>query len=205
LGHHMTSRHSGELLHKCTIGECTEAFTEASILKNHLRVFHKVMPHHCSTCGEMFDKRMELNRHKEHCKMTSLAVEKWLTESPLMVEHVDEPTDGNTVNDNMESIADDLFEEEIEKEKESRPKSEKRVENIALSTSHQCLVCSKIFKSQVWTTILQVCTTKKGLTRSENFLVIYARSLLVHWVVWRSICAFIPANALTSVLSMNAL
>ncbi|GMS90302.1 hypothetical protein PENTCL1PPCAC_12477, partial [Pristionchus entomophagus] len=152
LGHHMTSRHSGELLHKCTIGECTEAFTEASILKNHLRVFHKGKPHHCSICGEMFDKRMELNRHKEHCKMTSLTVKTWLTESPLMDKHVDEPTDGKTVNDNMESMADNLFEEAIEKEeaswKDSRPKSEKRVANIALSTSRQCLVCSKMFKSK---------------------------------------------------------
>ncbi|GMS90288.1 hypothetical protein PENTCL1PPCAC_12463, partial [Pristionchus entomophagus] len=63
LGCHMT-RHSGYRPHKCTIAECTESFANASILKTHLRVFHKMKPFRCSICGEMFYKYKKLVRHK---------------------------------------------------------------------------------------------------------------------------------------------
>ncbi|GMS90283.1 hypothetical protein PENTCL1PPCAC_12458, partial [Pristionchus entomophagus] len=65
LGIHLTCRHSEELLHKCTIGECTERFANVSQLKQHLREMHKLKPFQCSICGEMFDWFKELEEHKK--------------------------------------------------------------------------------------------------------------------------------------------
>ncbi|GMS90281.1 hypothetical protein PENTCL1PPCAC_12456, partial [Pristionchus entomophagus] len=57
--------HTGDRPHKCTIGECSEAFANASLLKNHQRVVHKVKPFECSICGEKFDMITQLTRHKK--------------------------------------------------------------------------------------------------------------------------------------------
>ncbi|GMS90311.1 hypothetical protein PENTCL1PPCAC_12486, partial [Pristionchus entomophagus] len=71
--------HTGELPHKCTVGDCPEGFTSSAALKQHHREVHKLKPFDCSICGEKFYKFGWLIHHKrEHEKESpdSLNVEK---------------------------------------------------------------------------------------------------------------------------------
>ncbi|GMS90323.1 hypothetical protein PENTCL1PPCAC_12498, partial [Pristionchus entomophagus] len=107
-------------------------------------------------CGEMFDFLCQLTRHKaahvvmpsqkDTMNVSALAEEKSLNEQPSMNENMDEPTERNIVNDNLDSMEDDMIGEEREDEetslKEPESESGKRIEN------YPCNICQREFDTK---------------------------------------------------------